>query len=322
MSGRRVRVTQLDGSMPNLALMAIAAHHRALGDEVVFTTRPDRDLFEVPYDRVYGSAIFRFSAPAVADFVAAWPGAILGGTGTDSTLTVEDALAAPVHALDYSLYPEESRSIGFSQRGCRLRCGFCVVPGKEGHARAASAIAEIWRGPPHKKWLLLLDNDFFGQPVAEWQRRIDDIAAGGFKVCFNQGVNLRKLTDLEAGALAVIQYRDAGFQERRIYTAWDDHRHRAAFFRGVDRLGRAGVPPRHLRVYMLVGYHPGEELAHVEARFNELVAAGCEPFPMVFDCSGSRPKYFRLLKQYQRWAVTGLYRAVPFRDYDPGRKVA
>src|SRR4051794_1569045 len=92
----RVRLTQLDGKLPNIALMRIAAHHNARGDEVRFSKGIEADLRDgqgEPYGRVYGSAIFNFSADRVARFRQQWPGAIVGGTWNlaDRT-TVEEAL--------------------------------------------------------------------------------------------------------------------------------------------------------------------------------------------------------------------------------------
>ena len=39
----------------------------------------------------------------------------------------------------------------------------------------------------------LLDNDFFGQPREQWEARIAEIREGGFKVCLNQGINIRMI---------------------------------------------------------------------------------------------------------------------------------
>jgi hypothetical protein len=41
---------QLDGKIPNIALMRIAAHHKALGDDVSFrwTGSPRRELWDNP----------------------------------------------------------------------------------------------------------------------------------------------------------------------------------------------------------------------------------------------------------------------------------
>jgi hypothetical protein len=96
------------------------------------------------------------------------------------------------------------------------------VPQKEGKNRSTNAIAAIWRGDPHPKKLHLLDNDFFGQP--EWRERIAEIRDGGFKVCLSQGINVRLIDDEACEALATIEYRNTKFNERRLYTAWDNLR--------------------------------------------------------------------------------------------------
>jgi hypothetical protein len=315
----RVRVTQLDGNLPNLALMALAQHHRERGDEVAFTRQAHRDMFERDFDVVYGSAIFKFSAPKIARFLADWPGAIIGGTGTDRQHTVED-IVGEITGYDYSLYPTFEPSIGFTQRGCRLSCKFCVVPGKEGKARSTATIADVWRGEGHPKKLHLLDNDFFGQAEPDWRARIEEMRAGGFRVCLNQGINVRAITPETAAAVASIEYRDDKFGERRLYTAWDNLKDESVFMQGVDLLEAAGVPPRHLRAYMLVGFDKNETWDRLHHRFNAMVARRIEPYPMVFDCRATDPARYRALKQFQRWAVTGLYRAVPFSDYDASTK--
>ena len=315
----RIRLTQIDGKLPNLALMKLASWHRTRGDEIVFTREAHRDLFEDDYDRVYGSSIFTFSAPKIERFLASWPDAILGGTGTGSALTVED-IAGEHRGYDYSLYPAFTPSIGFTQRGCRLSCKFCVVPAKEGKARAVSTVADIWRGPGHQKKLHLLDNDFFGQPEADWRTRIAEIKGGGFKVCFNQGINVRHIDEVSAAALASVEYRDDDFKERRLYTAWDNLKDEDIFFRGVDILEAAGVPAKHLRAYMLVGFDKHETWDRIWHRFNRMVEREIEPFPMVYDCRAADPQCYRELKQFQRWVVTGLYRAVPWSEYDSSKK--
>lgn len=310
----RVKLVQIDGKLPNLALMRLAAWHKERGDDVVFTRDTRHDLFEVTYDRVYGSAIFTFSADKIARLRATYPDAIIGGTGTDNpaTIGVEDG------PLDYSLYPTYTASLGFTQRGCRLSCKFCVVPGKEGKNRSVSTIADIWRGAPHPKRLHLLDNDFFGQE--HWRERIAEIRYGGFKVCLNQGINVRHLTPEAAEALASVEYRDDSFTERRVYTAWDNLKDEEIFFRGIDMLEAAGIPGRRVMAYMLVGYDKRETWDRIWHRFRRMVERGIEPYPMVFDCRASDPDRYRELKRLQRWTVTGLYRAVPFEDYDASRK--
>lgn len=309
---RTIRITQLDGSLPNLALMKLAHWHRSKGDEVVFTRQIERDLFEPAYDVVYGSAIFKFSQLKLMQFQRQWPTAIVGGTGTPYSHTVEELICDDYERYDYADYPEVDYSIGFTQRGCRLRCKFCEVPKKEGKAQSANSVADIWRGNPYPKKLHLLDNDFFGNP--EWRDRIAEIRDGKFRVCLSQGINVRLIDDEAAAALATIQYRDTKFQERRLYTAWDNIGDERIFFRGVEMLESAGVPPKHLMAYMLCGYDKLETWDRIWHRFNAMVERGIAPYPMVFDNARKD------LVAFQRWVVTGLYRAVPWNEYKRSTK--
>lgn len=303
-----VRITQLDGKLPNLALMRLAGIHRARGDDIHFTRSPYRHLDEPAYARVYASAIFKFSAARVERLRLEFPEAIIGGTGTESTATVDEIVGDDFYVLDYSLYPGFEASIGFTQRGCRLSCKFCVVPAKEGKPRHEAIVAGIWRGDPWPRHLHLLDNDFFGGP--QWRERVEEIKAGGFKVSFTQGINVRAMTPETAAAIASIEYRDDGFTRRRLYTAWDNLKDEEVFFRGVDILEAAGVPATHLMAYMLVGYDKRETWDRLWHRFHRMVERGIRPYPMVYDHERKD------LKRFQRWVVTGLYRAVPFEDYD------
>jgi hypothetical protein len=315
----RVRLTQLDGALPNIALMKLAHWHTASGDDVTVTRDIQPDMFEnAAYDRVYGSCIFSFSQVRLMRFQRQWPGAIVGGTGTPFKHTIEELIGEPVYEqYDYSGYPGFAESIGYAMRGCRMSgpksiCrNFCVVPDKEGKPVSVNTVAAIWRGPGHPKKLHILDNDFFGNP--EWRQRIDEIRDGGFKVCLSQGINTRLVNDEAAAALATIEYRNTKFNERRLYTAWDNFGDESIFFKGVERLERAGIPPKHLMAYMLIGCDPAENWDRIWHRFNRMVSIGIEPYPMVY---GVRED----LKCFQRWVLTGLYRIVPWGEYERSTK--
>lgn len=324
---KQVRLTQIDGKLPNLALMKIAWHHRQKNDQLHFTKQVERDMLEPKYDVVYGSAIFSFSADRIELFKSEFPDAILGGThDITNNRTVEQFFDVEEHEnYDYSIYPKFDGSIGFSQRGCRLKCGFCVVPKKEGKPRSVNTIHSIWRGPEYPKHIHLLDNDFFGQPRDQWEARIDEIKTGGFKVCLNQGINTRMIDDTSAAAIASIPYFDDSFKQRRLYTAWDNIGDEARFFKGVDTLERHGIPPKHLLVYMLVGYDKRETWERLFYRFNKMVERGVRPYPMVY---GDRMRGLpmggfnqridkRTLADFQRWVIRRHYEFVPFEGYDP-----
>ena len=261
------------------------------------------------WDRVYGSLIFERSRPAAELVRHIYPDAILGGTGWDLGPRLED-LGVEGQALDYSLYPWFRQSLGFTQRGCRLRCSFCVVPRKEGAVAEAASIDEIWRGEPWPREILLLDNDFFGQP--QWRERIAELQTGRFKVSFTQGINARMLTEEAAAAIASVDYRDDSMRVRRIYTAWDNRKDEARLFAGLEALVRHGVKPDAIMVYMLVGYWPGETEEDREFRRRRLREFGARPYPMPFKRSPE-------LVGFQRWVIGAYDKRISWAEWKRAR---
>ncbi len=324
---RQVRLVQLDGKIPNLAIMKLAHWHRAQGDQVTFSERIHPGLFEPwSYDIVYGSAIFDQSMPLAEELRRAYPGALVGGTGAGEKnlgLTVESIIGdRKYERYDYSIYPQYPWSLGFTQRGCRLKCEFCVVPKKEGGPITLNTIQDIWR-PGTPRNIVLLDNDFFGQPKEEWRARMDELKKGKFKVSFNQGINVRLINDEAAAALSTLRYYNHRFTKRRLYTAWDNLGQERVFFRGLERLEKAGIPAQHLMVYMLTGFAEDETIELVMERYRKIREPGCMPFPMVFDPridpkdpeAEQKKKRILELKKFQRWVIKRYDRVVTWEQF-------
>lgn len=315
----RVLLLQLDGKLPNIALMRLAAHYRALGDDIMLRQVGNQRAWTGAglwdsCDRAFASAIFTRTQPYIAWVREQFPGIIVGGTGSGDWVTLEDH-GVTTTAQDYGAYPKFTASIGFTQRGCRLRCPFCVVPKKEGPIKETQTIAEIYRGAPWPKHLILLDNDFFGQ--ATWPDRIAEIRDGGFKVSFNQGINARMLTDETAEAVGSVLYYDDQFRTRRIYTAWDNRKDERRLFAGLEALVRHGVKPDHIMVYILIGYWPGETVADWEYRRAQLRAFGARPYPMPYVRT-------RETVGFQRWVIGAYDKRISWDDwckagYEPRR---
>jgi hypothetical protein len=279
-----VLLLQLDGRLPNIALMRLTHHYRAQGAAVTLRRVGNQkfvqpDLYEPTWDYVYGSLIFERSR-LLAEHLRqnVYPGIILGGTGWDVTSRLEQYGITTI-TQDYSPYARFRQSMGFTQRGCRLRCGFCVVPRSEGPTREEQSIWDIWRGDPWPREILLLDNDFFGQP--HWQARIEELQRGRFKVSFNQGINARMLTDETAAAMASVDYRDDSMKYKRLYTAFDNAKDAQRLFAGLSLLEKHGVKPANIMVYMLIGYFNDDD-EEWDQRRAQLRAFGCTPYPMPF----------------------------------------
>jgi hypothetical protein len=317
-----VLLLQLDGKLPNVALMRIAAHHRAAGDHVEF--RRVVDVMAARYylmcrprpDRVYASLIFQWTKPIAEAILAERPDAIAGGTGWDNPpdeVSSLEAIGITTMEQDYSIYPSFTRGgIGFLKRGCRLRCSFCVVPWKEGRPRAEGTVGGLYRGEGYPRELILLDNDPFGHP--SWREGFAEIREGNFKVSFSQGINARFLTEETAEAIASIEYRDDDFTRKRLYTAWDNRKDEERLFAGLNLLVKNGVTPDSIMVYILVGYDHETKSGTPYLtdddfyRIERLRAFGARPYPMPFVRTPHTIGF-------QRWVVMGYWKKVPWATW-------
>jgi hypothetical protein len=111
------------GGFPNLALMKIAAFHKAQGDSVEHAN----PLFG-HYDRVYMSKIFTFTPDYLYSFDCE---VVKGGTGYNMFTSLPDEIETM--QPDYTIYPNCDFSIQFFSRGCIRQCPFCIVRKKEGY---------------------------------------------------------------------------------------------------------------------------------------------------------------------------------------------
>ena len=293
----RVGIYDVDSKMPNLALMKISAYHKARGDGVEMYS----PLFIDSYDKIYASKVFDFSDGSLIQPDRM----VVGGTGWD----LKTVLPAEIEKLtpDYSLY-KYPHNIGFTMRGCRLRCPFCLVPEKEGKPKPNNTIPEIWT-QRDSNFVVLLDNDFFGNP--EWQDRINELRELKLKVNFSQGLNIRNLKPEQAEALASVDFRSIRNTWKQVYFAWDDPRHEKLIHKGIKRCLDAGIKAHQMAFYVLIGYHSTEkEDLH---RVNTLRDYGCDPYAMPYDKSDPYQK------QFARWVNhKAIFNSVPWRSYSVG----
>jgi hypothetical protein len=318
--GMRVKLIQIDGSVPNLALMKLSHYYRERkGAEVVFTRSVKTDLFE-NYDLVLASAIFSTSRKLIDELKDYRPDAVIGGTAISEKPedTIENflGLVRDYKGRDYSLYPEFQYSIGMTHVGCHLNCGFCCVRNKEGVNRPTDNIARIYRGEPFPRRLILLDNDF--QSRDNWQGICNEIIDGDFEVAFIQGINIRALTMEHAKYFKRIKFRDRNFGRKRFYCAWDNPKDKAKIERGLTILEEAGIKRSDVTPYFITNYYSKGLTLDVWDRFLSMAERGLRPYCMVWHKWELPPNDD--LKIFQNWVNSHNAYVDPSRDGFDGYK--
>ena len=282
----RIGLCQVDGKMPNLALMKLSAWHKAQGDEVAWFSPLEQ------FDRVYASKVFAFTD----DNAYLPPAAFRGGSGYDLTTHLPPEVEAMFP--DYSLYPQMDYAMGFTTRGCVRRCPFCIVPQKEGRLRVVGDLRSFWSG---QQKVRLLDNNLTAAPMSHFRLTIGQLAANRLEVDINQGLDIRLLNEEHAALLATVRLW------KQIHFAWDNMRDEAAVRRGIATLARH-MPLSRVMFYVLIGYDstPEDDLYRVM----ELRAMGVDPFVMPFN---KRDPYQRA---FARWVNhKAIWKSVPWERY-------
>jgi len=148
LTGKRILLIDIDSKIPNLALMKISSFHKAKGDNVTLKKlnlkRGEQIKFDFTLpDQIYASIVFKANKNALDYLVSEYPDIAIDIDSSGYDLKKE--LPPEIEALkpDYSLYPDNDTSVGFSSRGCFRKCNFCIVDQKEGAFRRTQH-PELW----------------------------------------------------------------------------------------------------------------------------------------------------------------------------------
>lgn len=273
----------IDSKIPNLALMKLSAWHKRRGDETELYMPLKK------YDKVYASKVFKESRVNYLYDV-------IGGSGTELWDVVLEADIEHIMP-DYTLYGE-NYAMGFTTRGCIRNCPFCVVRRKEGYIKENADIYEFWNG---QEKLMLMDNNILALS-AHFKRIAGQIIKEKIIVSFDQGLDIRLVTEEIANLLAKVRHW------KQIHFAFDSIGIEPAVRTGIKMLKEAGIHPRNLMFYVLIGFDstPEEDLYRVEL----LRKLGADPFVMPFN------KRNRYQKRFARWANhKAIFKSVKWEDY-------
>jgi len=279
----KIGLVDVDGKMPNIALMKISAWHKAQGDSIEWF-----DPLISRVDKVYGSKLFNFTP----DYGYYPDGSVKGGTGYDLKTELPEEIETWT-LPDYSIYPTCDYSVQLFSRGCIRECKFCVVPEKEGGIRAVPA---MYLNPKGNR-IEVLDNNFFANP--RWRDAVTCLAEINQPVNMH-GVDVRLMTEEHADALNSLRHY------KRIHIAWDDP---AADLCPKLRKVATWIKPYKLMCYVLIGYGSTQE--QDMWRVESLREIGIDPFVMPFDKSKNYQKRFA------RWVnMKAIFKSVAWKDYN------
>lgn len=283
---------RLNDCFPNLALMKISAWHKAKGDHVEWY----QPLFSGHLDKVYMSKVFSFTHDyeyfVDADEIEK------GGTGyCISVIDGKEVFDQSKHKNlpyeiehiypDYDLYGITDTAYGFLSRGCPRGCGFCHVQSKEGLCSVKVAdLNEFWNG---QKYIELCDPNTLA--CKDWRDILQQLADSKAWVDFNQGVDIRLMTEEKANALKQIKIKHVHFA----YDRYQDKKiiePKFRTFKDVTNWDRHKVS-----VYCLVGFDTTMEQNLDRIMF--LRSLDFNPYVMIYN-KEALPKGHELRK-LQRW---------------------
>ena len=290
---KRVGLIDCDSrNFPNLPLMKLSAWHKQQGDSVEWYIP-----FTDTYDIVYVSKVFGDS-PDYSEVINAKQ-VVRGGTGYEFSRKegVENYeakgqnLPPEIEHIypDYSLYPTLTKdtAFGFLTRGCPRNCPFCIVGKKEGlTSRKVADLGEFWRG---QKNIVLCDPNILA--CKDWRNLLQQLADSKSWIDFNQGLDIRLMTEEKAKALAALKVKE-------IHFAWDRYGDKERvlpklqMFADVAQLKRHG---HNAIVYVLVNFDTTIE-QDLE-RIYTLRDMGYWAYVMIYDKAHCATIY----KQLQRW---------------------
>ena len=277
---------------PNLVLMKLSAWHKAQGDTVEWYD----PLFSGHMDRVYVSKVFSFSEDYPYHIDA--DEVIKGGSGYcislvdgkevfDKSKDIELPYEIEHIMPDYSLYGITNTAYGYMSRGCPRGCSFCHVASKEGKcSHKVADLSEFWNG---QKYIELMDANTLA--CKDWRDILDQLRNSGATVSFNQGLDIRLITEEKAEMLKDIKTKFVHF-------AFDRYEDKDIIMPKLEMVKRiTGWKRNRVSVYILCGYDTTMDQNLERIQFCRDL--DFSPYVMLYD-KQNIPKGHELRK-LQRW---------------------
>jgi hypothetical protein len=311
-----IGLIDIDGKLPNLALMKISSYYKTAGEPVEFVQAGRK------YEKIYVSCLFTWNKSKVEKILQLYPDAEVGGTGWDIHKVLPDEIEAC--SPDYDLYKvsdilprikggiatKESKlkkaetivnaGMGFTSRGCVRNCGFCFVPPKEGSFKQVASIGELLN--PKSNVLILMDNNLTADP--DVIDKLHEIRDRELIVDITQGIDVRLLTPEIAQALSEVKHL------RSVHYAWDLMGFEQQVMDGIKILSGHVKKWRHM-CFMLTGYNTTFE--EDMYRFNKLTEMGVRPYVMPYNLTYPTKKHHC----FASWVNSRKHTVCSFEEFEP-----
>jgi len=225
---KRVLLVDSDSKIINIALAKLSAFYKGLGYKVDLMRLNYRGYIRrgsepitinaSKYDKVFVSTIFTHNKDMVK--IINCNEVEFGGTGNDCSIKLKPevdicpmdegiyakSFLKEVQNREYKTEEKKQKAIskvmeqirtayGFITRGCIRNCSFCLVRGNEGYIYRYRQIDEIFNPKKHDR-AYFMDNNILAHP--DCIEIFKEIIAKGIRCQFNQGLDIRLLTEESA----------------------------------------------------------------------------------------------------------------------------
>lgn len=189
-------------------------------------------------------------------------------------------------------------------RGCPRGCSFCHVATKEGkRSYKVADLEEFWNDQP---FIDILDPNTLACP--DWSDILTQLAKSRAKVNFNQGLDIRLMTEEKAEALSEIKLE-------MVHFAWDRYEDGNVILPKLEAYKRKVKCNKHSPiVYVLCNYD--STIQQDLNRVYELRKLDYQPYIMLYDKEHIPKKH--PLRHLQRWVNNPwiFWSVDKFEDYE------
>lgn len=291
---KKIALYDIDGRIPNLALMKLSAYHKQQGNQVEFYT----PLFHSIYDKIYASKLFKYPHPNDGyirnDMIKGGPG-----------FNIHTKLPKDIDHIypDYTLY-NCNYAMGYITKGCPRNCKWCIVPKMEGNIHKFAELEEFCK---NQKKIRLLDNNILAyeshmeelQKLYDTKKRFD----------FTQGLDIRLINKENAELIREIKC----WKGLRYKFAFDDPGLKKIIENKLKLLFNSGFTSGILQFYILIGFNTTFKQDLMRVKF--LATKGIDVFAMPFN------KLDPYQKHFARWVNRHLYRKCSFKEYISNKEI-